>query len=86
LCRQAKQAKKFQIVLVLQSQILIYYCVGKQSELKISNSTCLTKSNSNILLCRQAKQAKKFQMLLVLPSQILIYYCVGKQSKLKYFK
>ena len=83
MCRQAKQANKFQMVLVLQSQILIYYCVGK---LKISKSTCFTESNSNILLCRRAKRAKKFQIVLVLPSQILIYYCVGEQSELKNFR
>ena len=61
LCRQAKRAEKFQMLLVLQSQILIYYFVGKQSELNISNSTCFTESNSNILLYRQAKQAKNFK-------------------------
>ena len=59
LCRQAKQAKKIQMLIVLQSQILINYCIGKHSKLKISNRTCFTKSNSNILMCRRAKQAKK---------------------------
>ena len=67
-------AKNCQIVLVLPTQILIYYHVGEQSKPKILNST-------DILLCGQAKWAKKYKKILGLTSQILIYYCVGKQSK-----
>ena len=49
LCRRGKGAKK---VLVLLSQILIYYCVGKRSEQK----------NYNILLCMRAnKELKNFK-------------------------
>ena len=44
---------------------------------KISNSTCYTKLNPNILLCKQAKQAQNFQIVLVLPSKILMYYWLG---------
>ena len=60
-CVANEARSKFQIVFVLLSQILIYYCVGERSKLKNSNSTCFTKSNSNILMCRQAKQAKNFK-------------------------
>ena len=99
LCRQAKWAKKYEIIFVLPSQILIYYCVGEwskpknlkkvlnyklsNSSSKLSNSTCCTKLNPNILLCRQVKQARKFKIIVVLPRQILMYYCVGKQSEPK---
>ena len=86
MCRRAKWAKKFNIVLVLPSQIIIYYFLGERSELKNLDSTCFTESKSNILLCRRAKQAKKFQVVLVLPSQILIYYYVDERSELKNFK
>jgi hypothetical protein len=67
----------------------IFFCVGEQSEQKISNSSCFSKSNpnvlfigkqsepnSNILFCRQALLAKKFQI-------VQVYYCVGKQSEPK---
>ena len=60
LSRQAKQAQKFQIVLVFPQQILKKYCISKQSKLKITNSTC-TQWNPDILLCKQAKQAQNFQ-------------------------
>ena len=62
LCMWAKWAKKYEIILVLPSQILIYFCVGEQSKQKISNSSCFTKSNPNIFLFGQAKQAKKIQI------------------------
>ena len=61
LCRQAKQAKKCQIVVVLESQILMYYLKASKVSPKMSNSTCFTNSNPNILQCRKAKQAKKFK-------------------------
>ena len=52
LCRRGKGAKKNYKVLVLLSQILIYYCEGKRSEQK----------NSNILLCMRAnKELKNFK-------------------------
>ena len=34
LCRQAKRARKFQMIVVLPIQILMYDCVGEQSEPK----------------------------------------------------
>ena len=50
---------------------------------KMSNSTCCTRLNPNILLCSRAKQAKKFQIIVVIPRKILMYFCVGEQSKLE---
>ena len=67
-------------LLVLQSQILIYFCEQSEqfffkkyqlnyqlsnSSPKMSNSTCFTKLNPNIFLCQQAKRAKKFQIVVV---------------------
>ena len=86
MCRQTKWAQKCQTVLVLPSQILIYFCVGEQS--KLENSSCFSKLNPNVLiideqsepknfwivlLCMWAKLAKKYEIIFVLPSQILIY-------------
>ena len=97
--RQSCHARTPHVLTVLPSQILIYYCVGKQSKQmffkkvlnyqlsnaspKMSNNTCCTKLNPKILLCRRAKQARKFHIIVVLPRQILVYYCVGKQSEPK---
>ena len=34
LCKRVKQARKFKIIVDLPRQILMYYCVGEQSDLK----------------------------------------------------
>ena len=59
LCRRAKRAKKFQIVVVLVSQILMYYLQASKVSPKMSNITCFTKPNPNILFCRRVLFAKK---------------------------
>ena len=71
--------KNFKLKKVLNYQL-------SNSSPKMSNSTCCTKLNTNILLCRWAKQARNFLIIVVLLRQILMYYCVGKQSEPKNVK
>ena len=59
LCRCAKRARKFQIIVVLQRQILMYSNVGKLSEPINVKQYLFTKPNPNIFLCRRAKRARK---------------------------
>ena len=74
LCRPAKWAKKYEIILGLPSQILIYYWVGKQSKPSIKKTT------------EMSNASQKCQIVLVLLSYNLIYFCVGKRSEPKNIK
>ena len=90
------QAQNFQIIIVLPSKILMYYCLAERSKPNISISIVSlsqTKAGHKIVIALFLisqilmyffvgnKASQKFQIVLVLPSQIRIYYCVVKVRK-----
>ena len=68
------QAQNFQIILVLPSKILMYYCLAERSEPNISIS---------IVSLSQTKAGHKIVIALFLISQILMYFFCRQQSKPK---
>ena len=70
LCRQAKRARKFQIVVVLPSQILIYLCVGK-----LENSSSFIKSNPNVLFIDEQNEPKNYKKYCITNCQMQAQKC-----------